>query len=63
MNTAEKIQQLLDSPSTSYWLKSALRTLLERDALDASSDAEMLAEVMGARLNEILSQAQSGRAA
>lgn len=62
MNTAEKIQHLLDSPSTSYWLKSALRTLLERDALDAASDAEVLAEVMGTRLKEILSHAQSGRA-
>lgn len=62
MNTAEKIQQLLDSPSTSYWLKTALRALLERDPLDAASDAEVLADVMGARMNEILSQAQPGRA-
>lgn len=62
MNTAEKIQQLLDSPSTSYWLKNALRALLERDALDATRDAEALAELMEERLNEILSQGQPGRA-
>jgi hypothetical protein len=57
MTTIEKIQQVIDSPSTSFWLKSALRALFERDALDAARDAELLAELMVARLNEILPQA------
>lgn len=62
MTSTQKIQQVIDSPSTSYWLKNAFRTLLERDALDATRDAEALAELMGERLNEILSEGQSGRA-
>lgn len=62
MTSAEKIQQVIDSPSTSYWLKNALRALLERDALDATRDAEALSELMEERLNEILSQGQPGRA-
>ncbi|MBB4517396.1 hypothetical protein [Paraburkholderia fungorum] len=57
MTTIEQIQQVIDSPSTSFWLKAALRALLERDALDAARDAELLAELMVARLNEILPQA------
>lgn len=57
MTTIEKIQQVIDSPSTSFWLKAALRALLDRDALDAARDAELLAELMVARLNEILPQA------
>lgn len=57
MTTTEKIQQAIDSPSTSFWLKAALRALLERDALDAARDAELLSELMVARLNEILPQA------
>lgn len=62
MTTIERIQQVIDSPSTSYWLKAALRALLERDALDAARDAELLAELMVARLDDILPEAQSGRA-
>lgn len=62
MTTIERIQQVIDSPSASYWLKAALRALLERDALDAARDAELLAELMVARLDDILPEAQSGRA-
>lgn len=62
MTSIEKIQQVIDSPCTSYWLKAALRALLERDALDATRDAELLAELMAARLNEILPQSRSARA-
>ncbi|MFC0698161.1 hypothetical protein [Paraburkholderia humisilvae] len=62
MTSAERIQQVLDSPSTSYWLKNALRALLERDAVDATRDAELLVELMVARLNEMLPQGRSGQA-
>lgn len=35
--------QILSDPSASYWLKDALRAALERDCVDALSDAEALA--------------------
>jgi hypothetical protein len=36
------IEHVLDDPSTSYWLKDALRTALQRDCVDALNDAESL---------------------
>ena len=49
-----EIQRLIDSPSTSYWLKGALSALIQRDCLDAASDAETLAHLLGTRANLIL---------
>jgi len=49
-----KIQELLDSPCTSYWLKDALRSALNRDCVDAAADAEVLAAVLTLRAEEIL---------
>ena len=40
--------------STSYWLKDALRTGLDRDCLDAAMDAGVLATILQARSEEIL---------
>lgn len=37
-----EIQRLIDSPSTSYWLRDALRAALQRDRVDALRDAETL---------------------
>lgn len=37
---------LLADPSTSYWLKDALRAAEGRDLLDALADAETLVEVL-----------------
>ena len=48
------IQELLNSPSVSFWLKDALRSALRRDCVDASHDAELLAMVLGARADEML---------
>ncbi len=41
---------LLDDPSASSWLKSALRSALERDVVDALNDALVLAEVLDVQL-------------
>jgi len=38
----DKILQVLADPSTSYWLRDALKTALSRDPVDALRDAEML---------------------
>lgn len=46
MHTAD---QLLASPAVSDWLKSALKSALERDPIDAANDATRLAEVLDAR--------------
>ena len=44
---------ILSDPSTSYWLKDALEALTTRDAVDALSDAEVLADLANLRLKEI----------
>lgn len=36
-------QDVLADPAASYWLKDAIRALLERDPVDAACDAEVLA--------------------
>lgn len=56
MTASQKIQQVLASPDVSYWLKDALRALLERDAVDATKDAELLAKLMSERLDGMLGQ-------
>jgi hypothetical protein len=50
MNT---IDQILNDPATSYWLRDALRSALKRDIVDAANDAEALAELLKARLGKI----------
>lgn len=49
------IRGLLDSPGTSYWLKDALRSSLNRDPVDAYFDAKTLLEAMRRRVDTILS--------
>jgi len=53
-NVAEtNIDAALANPCTSYWLKGALRVAVNRDALDATRDAEELAALLRARLEAI----------
>lgn len=52
--TAPRIEDVLDDPAVSYWLKNQLRALLLRDAVDATHDAELLARIMRDRLNKLL---------
>lgn len=51
------IDDVLKDPSTSFWLKDAIKTLSNRDIVDAVNDAEILASLMKDRLNSI----QGGR--
>lgn len=46
LKSDDRIQQLLASPSVSFWLKDALRAMTNRDPLDALNDAELLVEVL-----------------
>jgi hypothetical protein len=48
----DKLNTTLDSPSTSAWLKAALRALESRDPIDAVGDVETLHEIVEQRLNE-----------
>jgi len=43
-------QALFDDPATSFWLKNALKTALQRDPVDALNDAQILVERLQAHL-------------
>ena len=47
-----KVQDILDDPAASDWLKSALINALARDPVDALNDALVLAQVLDDRLRE-----------
>jgi len=46
--------ELLSRQDVSYWLKNALRQALQRDPVDASRDAELLAGALRIRADAIL---------
>ena len=47
------VQDVLDDPATSVWLKVALAKALERDPVDALNDALVLAQALDNRLREV----------
>jgi hypothetical protein len=49
-----EIEQVLDDSAASFWLKAALRSALDRDPVDAANDAELLAQLLDRRCQEIL---------
>lgn len=40
------IQEVLNDPSASYWLKNALTRALKRDCIDAAADADLLSALL-----------------
>jgi hypothetical protein len=52
-----KIEQIVDDPAASFWLKNALRAALMRDPVDAANDAELLAQVLEQRCRQTLGAA------
>ena len=48
------VQQILGDPAASVWIKTALQWALARDPVDAANDAEVLAEVLRRRCEEVL---------
>lgn len=50
LNAENAIARVLASPASSDWLKAALRTALERDAVNAAHDADTLARLLRDRL-------------
>lgn len=47
-------EEVLQSPTTSQWLKDALRAALNRDCVDASHDGEVLAMILSQRCDDAL---------
>ena len=58
-STLPSIEDVLRNPAASFWLKTALRTALERDPVDAANDAEMLLRLLDAELRALLKQPDS----
>jgi len=56
---ARQIGIVLGDISTSDWLRNALRTALDRDAVDAAMDAEILAKLLADRAEVVIDQALS----
>jgi len=54
ISTEPTAEQVMLDQSSSEWLKTALRAALERDPVDALSDALLLAELLEDRLREAL---------
>jgi hypothetical protein len=53
--TAEDVQK---NPASSFWVKSALTALQNRDPLDAARDAALLAAIMAAKCELLLGNSQ-----
>ena len=48
------IAEVLSDPAASFWLKTALRSALCRDPVDAANDSEILARLLQRRCNQVL---------
>lgn len=49
-----EIKHLIENPGTSYWLRKALTSALDRDPVDAANDAGTLARMMEMRVDALL---------
>jgi len=49
------INEVLVDPAASFWLKTALRSALCHDSVDAAQDSEILARLLEERCDKILS--------
>lgn len=54
MTRGFEIEQVLADPAASFWLKVALNSALDRDPVDAANDAEVLAQLLQQRCQQIL---------
>jgi hypothetical protein len=48
------IDEILDDPAASFWLKAALHSALSSDPVDAANDADVLARVLERRCRSVL---------
>ena len=54
MTKQPEIDHVLADPAASVWLRDALRSALDRDPVDAANDAEVLAQLLDQRCQEML---------
>ena len=57
-NELPSIDEVLVDPAASLWLKSALRSALSRDPIDAANDSEILARLLQLRCDRLLEKGQ-----
>lgn len=55
-NATVEVIALLANPATSYWLKNALVSALERDPFDAERDAMILATILTRNLDALVAR-------
>lgn len=51
----DEITAVLEAPTTSPWLRAALRSAIARDPAEAANDAERLAQLLAARAETMFS--------
>jgi hypothetical protein len=51
------LEEILEDPGISYWLKDAIKTAYERDPVDALHDARRLLRMLGERYTQIVNRA------
>jgi hypothetical protein len=56
VNDIPTIAEVLSDPAASFWLKTALRSALCRDPVDAANDSEILARLLDRRCTRALSE-------
>ena len=59
MSSDEEIQAVMQDPCTSYWLRDAIKTSMNRDPLDVANEAEHLAALFAKRAQEKAAQAMA----
>ena len=50
------LNEILNDPGISYWLKDAIKTAYERDPIDALHDARRLLKMLGERYTQIVNR-------
>ena len=58
--TDSNVEEVMTDEAASDWLKTALRTALERDPVDALNDALALAAALEQRLRTVLGLEEEG---
>jgi hypothetical protein len=57
-----RIAVTLADPAVRHWVKDALRSACDRDPVDAAQDAEMVARLLGDRVDAMLVHLSDGAA-
>lgn len=52
----DEIRAILESPCSSYWLRQALHSALDRDSVDVANDAEHLSGLLSRRCELVVGQ-------